>query len=359
MPDPYRATRRVPDLPERIPLDGRRPRVLAHVHMYSPHHNAGAEVMLHTMLRDLERRGWDVQVIATQYRGRPYESDRVKVEQSPIDRALPPFYEWADVVVTHLDATRAAMAWARRGRPLVHVVHNHRQLEHHKVRPADAALVVWNSRWVEAEHRGWGGDTMIVRPPVFAADYQTDNPRRFQRGTFTLLNLAEAKGGPLFWRLARQRPRRGFLGVLGSYAGQHVPPPEAMPRNGKVIENTPNVREVYAGTRVLLVPSSYESWGRVAVEAMASGIPVVAHPTPGLLEALTLDDGEPAAIFADRDSDAAWLEALDRLEDRGEWDRWSALARRRSAELDRVAAADLEAFAGRMLDLAGRVTALA
>lgn len=348
--DPYRARRRMPNLPEREPLDDRPPRVLAHVHLYPPGHNAGAEVMLHTMLRHLQADGWDAQVIAMQYRGRPYEWDGIPVEATPIDADLPRFYGWADVVVTHLDATRSAMAWARRGRPLVHLVHNHRQLAHHKVTPAGAQLVVWNSRWVEREHGMWTGDTMIVRPPVNSRDYATGNFRRYERGTVTLLNLAEAKGGPLFWRLARKRPDLRFVGVRGAYAAQHEPP--AGLANVTVLDHGPDVLSIYRDTRVLAVPSSYESWGRVAVEAMASGIPVVAHPTPGLLEALTLADGTPAALFADRDSDQAWLAALSRLDDLGEWRRFAELARRRSAELDQVGAQDLAAFAAAMRRLA-------
>ena len=340
----------MPALPEREALDGRPPRLLAHVHLYPPAHNAGAEVMLHAMLRHLQAEGWAVQVIAMQYRGRPYVWDEVPVEATPIDHDLPRFYGWADVVVTHLDATRSAMAWARRGRPLVHLVHNHRQLAHHKVQPSGAQLVVWNSRWVEKEHGFWSGDTMIVRPPVHSRDYATENARRFERGTVTLLNLAEAKGGPLFWRLARKRPDLRFVGVRGAYAAQHEPPKGLA--NAKVVDHSPDVLPIYRDTRVLAVPSSYESWGRVAVEAMASGIPVIAHPTPGLLEALTLNNRKPAALFADRDSDEAWHRALARLDDLGEYRRYAELARRRSAELDQVTAADLAAFAQAMHRLA-------
>lgn len=350
--DPYRAASRRPNpLPPRAALNGARPRVLAHVHLYPPGHNAGAEVMLHAMLRHLIATGWEVQVIATQYRGRPYVFDGVRVEQAPVDVQMPRLYAWADVVVTHLDATRAAMAWARKGRPLVHVVHNHKQLDFHRVRPdaLASALVVWNSEWIAEAYKAWPGRSIIVRPPVDRHAYRTENRRREHGGTVTLLNLTEAKGGPMFWRLARQRPDLHFVGVKGAYGGQEVP--DEVPRNVDVYENTPDVLPIYEATRVLIVPSSYESWGRVAVEAAASGIPIVAAPTPGLREALTLVDGTPAAIFADRDSDEAWLQALRLLDDRREWLTWSERAARRSVELDDLRRADLDVFAAAMVRL--------
>jgi hypothetical protein len=58
------------------------------------------------------------------------------------------------------------------------------------------------------------------------------------------------------------------------------------------------------------MPSSYESWGRVAIEAACSGIPTIAHPTDGLLEALG-----PAGIFVDRRKTRQWQAELERLDD--------------------------------------------
>ncbi|MFZ4156354.1 glycosyltransferase [Streptomyces pseudogriseolus] len=76
------------------------------------------------------------------------------------------------------------------------------------------------------------------------------------------------------------------------------------------------------------MPSLYESWGRVAIEAFASGIPVIAHPTPGLVESL----GD-AGIFAYRDDLGAWIHALHALKDPANWTQASLRVRARSIEL--------------------------
>jgi glycosyltransferase involved in cell wall biosynthesis len=73
----------------------------------------------------------------------------------------------------------------------------------------------------------------------------------------------------------------------------------------------------------------YESYGRVAVEAMCSGIPVVAHPTPGLMESL----GE-AGVFADRDDLDAWEAAVKRLFSPKVYPQASKASAARAAELD-------------------------
>jgi len=62
--------------------------------------------------------------------------------------------------------------------------------------------------------------------------------------------------------------------------------------------------------RVLLVTSHNEGFGRMAIEAMACGVPVVANPVGGLLEIVR--PGE-TGLLAERDNTASFVEQTARL----------------------------------------------
>lgn len=103
-----------------------------------------------------------------------------------------------------------------------------------------------------------------------------------ERGTnptgeyITLINANLMKGLGLFIECAVKFPDRKFLGVRPYYNGVKVP--ENIP-NIKWIDIQEDIRTILKDTRILLVPSLYESWGRVAFEAMYNGIPVL-HSKP-------------------------------------------------------------------------------
>jgi len=320
-----------------------RMRIVAVVHKYPPVHNAGAEWMLHSILRRHVARGDSATVVCSARPAGVWSLDGVNVIAPANPARIPGLVRKADVVITHLDLTRDAIkATTRHGRPLVHLVHNDDQLRYHKVRPREAALVVYNSHAI-ARKAKFKARTLVVHPPVRLEDYATTPGR-----AVTLVNVTQAKGAQTFYAAARALRETPFLGVRGAY-GLQIARNDSP--NVRTIPNTPDMRdEVYAKTRVLLMPSSYESFGRVAIEAAASGIPTIAHPTPGLLEAL----GD-AGIFVDRDDVDGYIATIRELvQDEAAWQAAGARVQVRAEYLERQSEAELDELEAALLEIGGK-----
>lgn len=318
--------------------------------LYPPQSMVGAWISTHACLAHLAQGGHDVEVVTTLARFPVYELDGITVHPRAHLRHAT---EGADVIVSHLgDRGQGAHRARQVGARSVRMVHGAVPDASTLLAKGPTDLVVWNST-ATAESIDWPGPAITVRPPIRPAEY------RVQPGeATTLVNLAKAKGGDLFWRLAEAMPGRRFLGVMGGYGVQQLSV-EAEAALMLGLEQVGNVsvwrprtdaREVYSATRVLLMPSEVESYGRVGIEAMCSGIPVVAHPSPGLCEAL----GD-AAIWCDRDDQAAWVAALRRLDDPTEWAIASEWALEHTRNLDPTP--DLDLFAETVEALAAKVAA--
>lgn len=313
---------------------GRGPvRVLTMVTAYPPAHCAGSEVMVHALLRPLVTRGHEVNVVLSRDTGAPYELDGVRVWPH-VGKADPfRFVADSDVIVCHLENTmRATTIGQMSGIPVVQVLHNDNGHTAQYLRRGGANLVVFNSTQLAERFSSYGGYSIVVRPPVDLVEYETTPGEHV-----TLVNLSADKGAHVFYALAERFPDRQFLGVVGAYGEQIIR--DDLP-NVTILPHLPAARmrdEVYARTRVLLVPSVHESWGRVGIEAMASGIPVVASPTDGLRESLGA-----AGIFCDPKDVDAWATELKRLGDGRKWRAASRKAKARAAEL--APAADLASW---------------
>lgn len=98
-----------------------------------------------------------------------------------------------------------------------------------------------------------------------------------------------------------------------------------------------SVAELLACADLFLLPSASESFGLVALEAMASGTPVVASDAGGLPEIIR--DGEAGHLAPVGDVEAMASAAIELLGDDAKWRRFSENARRIAAEgygVDRV-----------------------
>jgi glycosyltransferase involved in cell wall biosynthesis len=311
-------------------------RICAYTNLYVPDCMAGAQTMFRDLLRPLRDAGHEVEVAIHRPSARivPYEWEGIMVYPYVNKRSAIAHITSADVVITTLEATDRACALGDIfDIPVVQIVHNERWGTVERLRKK-CDLAVFNSRWVRAAlAKEIHGPEIIVHPPVDKADYVVPTRRRTR---VTLVNMWPEKGTETFYAAAKALPELRFLGVRGGYGEQDI---RDMP-NVDVIDQTRDMAgDVYRRTKILLMPSSYDSWGRCAVEAAHNGIPVIAHPTPGLTEAL--GDG---GIFVDRDDHAGWVDEIRRLQDPRQYAAASKRALARAAELEALRPRQLQSF---------------
>lgn len=301
--------------------------------------------MVLAMLRALVERGHEVDVLLSQKHPEitaDYEMHGIRVHRHRGKEDPFQFFPATDVMVTHLENTPRAAALGESFKiPLVKVVHNTFSATRGQLQRG-ISLAVYNSRWMADEFSDVDVESLVVRPPVAAADYETK-----PGDAITLINLYEPKGPKTFYALAERFPDLPFLAVHGAYGKQEIRKDLPNVEHVQHIDGDRMRDQVYARTRILLVPSEYESWGRVGVEAFCSGIPVIAHPTPGLTESLGT-----AGIFANRRDIDAWEQAINGLLKPRNYSAASRKAKARAAELDPTE--DLERWVTAMETLAAR-----
>lgn len=322
------------------------PRILAYVHAYPGpmNHQAGGETSLHDALRHLKGRGWDVAVLIGETTTvRDYVIDDIPVytclNQSDV-KSLPfNFFPNADIVFTQLACAQRANVLARMfKKPLLHMAHNNHPYTMKQANQAD--VVLFNTEWVKKDFRDSGYYTpgQILHPAVDPDRYRVKRNRGSKY--ITLINLSKGddglydKGWQTFFELARRNPDLPFLGVRGAYGNQAY---EDLP-NVTYMDHMQDITPVYQKTKVLLVPSKYESFGRVAVEAAASGIPSICTPTQGLIEAM--GDSAHYSTYGDYDS---WNEDL--YDVLGNHEYFASHAKERSKFLWEQSQQELEDFA--------------
>ena len=184
-------------------------------------------------------------------------------------------------------------------------------------------MVCFINRVMEPQYRkgipSWPSQivrTEVVRPILHRSKicFDVETPGSY----ITLINANMNKGVHQFLGLARVMPDHKFLGILPYYGERNVP---SSPDNVEWIPFQNDIRDVMKRTRILLVPSYYESFGRVAIEAMINGIPVLyskpatnsVYPggsTEGLDEWI-----RPVGIALPRDATAEWATAVRALDD--------------------------------------------
>lgn len=321
-------------------------RILWSIHLYPPMHNCGSEMVAHQINKYLISKGHECRVILHRYLGHEYNYEGVQVLQAT---GLVDAYRWADVICTHLDYTQFTILMANEAkRPLIHFVHN--DITYSSIaNRTKSNYVVYNSEWTKRKIN-YNLPSTVLHPPC-DINYYNVNEHPENNEYITLISLNERKGGYMFYQIAKAMPEKKFMGVVGSYDNTGPMKLEqskivemlATLSNVTIIPNSPDIISVYKRTRLLLMPSDYESWGRTATEAMCNGIPVICTPTDGLEENCAYAGiyvgskrkvTVPGEAAVNLGMVQEWVDAIRRLEDAKEYRKYSLLCRQRAGELD-------------------------
>lgn len=328
-----------PRTPRPVPLD-RKVRVLAVVHGWMPSLAAGSERMLQHMLDALPEDEFETEILSFGV-GEDVQTDRTYTYDGRlVHRGFSVHTDFEpDVIVFHHGyAARVLPAlYAEYPHAWVIAVYHNERYDIEDIRRAGADLSVYNTRWVREALRGHG---LVIHPPLEADRHRVESTG----DAVTLINLQENKGIRLFERLAdRMSDEHPFLGVHGTHGEQETWCLELTP-GVTLMPTTQDMREVWSKTKVLLMPSEYESYGMVAAEASLNGIPVIANPTPGLVECLG-----GSGLFIPRDDTDAWERTLKLLlTDPEHYRVRSELAAVRGRELEAQSRRELSRFVRRV-----------
>jgi glycosyltransferase involved in cell wall biosynthesis len=296
------------------------------LHGYTPFWNAGSEASAHAVNRMLVEKGHEVWVGVPGYPNRIYEGVHIFDADNRV--LLHNLMKNTHVISTHSFREKCLILSAKYGSAYIDWLHGGTYtMNVRKSNKEDKPqhFAVFNSESLVASFSD--SDKMkhhILRPPVDWREYEVKDlvPKYV-----TLSNLNENKGGQILIDIARVTPNVEFLGVRGSYWKQIE---DTKLPNITYIDNTPLIKDVYTHTKILIMPSKEETWGRTAIEAMSSGIPVIAAPTPGLKECC-----QDAALFVERDDIQEWSRLITRLiNDKSFFDEYSNRGRIRAKQLE-------------------------
>lgn len=323
-------------------------RIAAFLHGYPPLWSMGGEVSTHRTLRHIPGS------VAFTNTDEEYEIDGVRVMPLPGISAdeIREAAEAVDAKVLFAHSTLAVetvRAGRRSGIPTILAVHAPPRFASDLRGAWSAATVrLYNTaeaRKTWADNRGW-----VLHPPV-GHPLTADIPG--PHDALTLTSSLVNKGAGTVLELAKMWPDRRFIIVESPAHLTHgsplfwedaatLPNVEIRPRL-----HPDEMGELWAETRVLLVPSRYETYGMSAVEAAGYGIPSAHVDTPHVREGIG-----PGARLLQRHSLEELAQAIEEIE--VDYPIWSSRALTRAAKIWDREQQELDRFADNVAELIDR-----
>lgn len=308
--------------------------LLANAHPYLPQTMGGAQSSMHDLAVELARRGHEVSVLSGFTKQgwiglRSRVQRKVQHRKYSIDYGLgyPVYRAWnalevvADVV-RHIGADVVVpQSWlpvrfAQELRDVdTRVVIYLRNVETEELggdpRDLEGTSYIANSQFTAARWKAlFGIESKVIYPLVRRENYQTETTRE----NVTFINPHPQKGLEIALGIAKRCPEIPFVFVkswtLNPEITKQLKMALATLPNVELKSSTRDMKSIYGKAKIVLAPSQWEeAFGRIAVEAHFSGIPVVASARGGLPEAV----GPGGILIKSEATVDTWAEAVRKL----------------------------------------------
>ena len=265
-------------------------KILFHVPQFLPNHNSGAEWTSYEYAKICRDAGHEVVFITMKGIHSDYDGFRIvkqdikRTNDNRIDR----LYIKSDIVFTQLNAVGWALNLSRKHKkPVVNFLHN--TMNKGSMDTNSHVGIVYNAEWVkrfwESKEKPNKNKSIVCYPPIDFERFEALQGRGRMK-YITMINVNENKGGNELREMAKIYPDDKFMAVIGSYGVQV----RNYTKNVKIVENSKGIDDILLDSMVILCKSKYESFGRVALEAIAAGREIDTSNAEGFVE-LGLADG--------------------------------------------------------------------
>lgn len=324
--------------------------------MYVPSHG-GAEISMYSLLKNLkEKLNWEVlSVTDERYSKTKINNNFNKVpirtvshsnRLNEIDKIITEYKP--DVIITQLMWSDVALELAKKHSvpSIMRVCKVPLELDLSKNSNISPTAIISTSKAVKNYVKeNWDRNSEIIKPLVEVGDYiiNDKNFEPIKNNLVFMFNPLKRKGGLVFKEISSRLPECQFGTVFGwsslkesknskDFSLEYIKRitesegskfdgslPDYIDfsdcNNIKIFEPKDDSKKLYEKIKILLIPSQWEeAFGRVAIEAMANGIPIIASDIAGLKDAVGY-----GGILLEKEDIKSWVEEIKKLNEDDEY----------------------------------------
>jgi len=333
--------------------------------MYLPSHG-GAEMSMYSLLKGLQENfGWDV-IVVTDSRYEKTKTNnlfnKIKIQTVNHNTRIKEIESYIldfkpDIVLTQLMWSDIALKLAKKYNipSIMRVCKIPLELDLSESSDYSPTNIITTSNHVKNYIKEkWNRVAQIVQPLVETEEYMVLNKKfnSINNEYIFMFNPLVRKGGEVFKKVAKQLPNKKFGVVLGwsslkensnfnNFSKKYIKRvtesegskfsgslPEYVSfsdcDNVKVFPSEDDSKIFYEQMSILLIPSQWEeAFGRVAIEAMVNGIPVIASNIAGLKNSV----GNGGVLIQKNDVNV-WVKEILKFDDKKYYEKMSEKAKK-------------------------------